>query len=424
MVDRYSNPATKNQEKSPRARLDVGAVRGDFPILRQKTYGKPLIYLDNAATAQKPQVVIDAIERYYSTDNSNVHRGVHALSVRSTKAFESTREKVRDFIGAESTEEIIFVRGTTEGINLIAGSYGRTHVGEGDEVLISEMEHHSNLVPWQLLCEEKRAKLRVIPMNDDGELVLEEYRKLLSPKTKIVAFVYVSNSLGTINPAAEMIDMAHERNIPVVIDGAQSAPHFSVNVRELDCDFYTFSSHKMYGPMGVGVVYGKRALLEAMPPYHGGGDMIRSVTFEKTTYNALPFKFEAGTPNVADVIGLGAVIDYIRGIGYAAISVHEQDLLAYATSQLSAIAGVRIIGTALNKASVLSFVLDGVHPHDVGTIVDREGIAIRTGHHCTQPVMQHFDVPATVRASFGIYNTRDEIDAFIRAMGKVREVFK
>jgi len=417
-----TNPATEQHGHS--SPYDVFAIRKDFPILRQKVYGKPLIYLDNAATAQKPQVVIDTLRRYYERTNSNVHRGVHALSQRATEEFENTREKIRDFIDASDTREIVFVRGTTEGINLIAVSYGDSHVSAGDEVVVSEMEHHSNIVPWQLLCERKGAHLKVIPMNDDGELLIDEYAKLLTPKTKIVSLVYVSNSLGTINPVKQMIEMAHKKGICVVIDGAQAAPHLAVSVRELDCDFYVFSSHKMYGPMGVGVVYGKQELLEKMPPYQGGGDMIKSVTFAKTIYNTLPFKFEAGTPNVGDVLGLGAVVDYLQHIGYPAIAEHERDLLEYATARLSTVDGIRLIGTAKDKLGVVSFVLDGVHPHDLGTIVDREGIAIRTGHHCTQPIMQHYNLPATSRASFGIYNTRDEVDALVASIDKVKEVFK
>lgn len=417
-----SNPAA--QSVGDGARLDAAAVRKDFPILDQKVYGKPLVYLDNAATSQKPTEVIEAINRYYSRDNSNVHRGVHALSIRATDAYEGVRVKARNFINAKSIEEIIFVRGTTEGMNLIAQSWGRANVGKGDEVMISEMEHHSNIVPWQMLCEEKGAKLRIIPMNDDGELRLHEYKKMLTARTRIVSLVHVSNSLGTINPVRDMVRLAHERGIPVAIDGAQAVPHMKVDVQELDCDFYAFSSHKMYGPMGAGIVYGKKALLQKMPPYQGGGDMIKSVTFTKTTYNALPFKFEAGTPSVADVVGLGAAIDYIRKLGYDSISTHENDLLMYATERLGTVGGIRIIGTAKEKTCVISFVLEGIHPHDVGTIVDREGIAIRTGHHCTQPVMRHFDVPATSRVSIGAYNTREEIDALVAALGKVKEVFE
>ena len=402
---------------------DVQRIREDFPALHQKIYGKPLIYLDNAATAQKPRAVIDALEHYYSTDNSNVHRGVHALSIRATEAFENTREKVRQFINAADTKEIIFLRGTTEGINLVAQSYGRARLKAGEEIVVSEMEHHSNIVPWQLLCEETGAKLRVVPFSDAGELLLEEYEKLLGPRTRMVALAHISNSLGTINPVKRMIKMAHAKNIPVLLDGAQAAPHVRVDVQELDCDFFVFSSHKMYGPMGVGVVYGRQELLEAMPPYQGGGDMISSVTFEKTLFKPLPYKFEAGTPNVAGVVGLGAAIDYLQAIGYPAIVAHDGDLLTYATDRLSEIEGLRIIGTAAEKIGMVSFVLDGVHPHDVGTILDREGIAIRTGHHCTQPIMQHYDVPATSRASFGIYNTRQEVDALAASIDKVKEVF-
>jgi cysteine desulfurase/selenocysteine lyase len=410
--------------RSSRVRYDVNAIRGDFPILNEPVHGKLLVYLDNAASTQKPRTVIDALEHYYSYDNSNVHRGVHTLSVRATREFEGVREKIRKFINAADPREIIFVRGTTEAVNLVAHSYGRKEVQAGDEIVISEMEHHSNIVPWQLLCEEKGATLRVIPMTDAGELRLDEYRKLLTRKTRLVSIVHASNSLGTINPVGEMIEMAHERGIPVMLDGAQSVAHMPIDVQNLGCDFFAFSSHKMYGPMGVGVLYGKRDLLEKMPPYQAGGDMIRSVTFTKTTFNALPFRFEAGTPSVGDVVGLGSAIDYIQGIGYPAMAEHEQDLLHYATERLSSIDGIRIVGTAADKTSVVSFLLDGVHPHDVGTIVDREGIAIRTGHHCTQPVMQHYNVAATSRASFGIYNTRDEIDALVAALGTVKDIFK
>ena len=423
MMERHPHPAPLSAGNETSNVLDTRRVRQDFPILKQHIYNKPLIYLDNAATSHKPQIVIETLTDYYSLNNSNVHRGVHTLSMRATRAYENSRERVVDFIGAAEPEEIIFVRGTTEGINLIASSYGRSHVGEGDEVIISEMEHHSNIVPWQMLCEEKNAHLKIIPMNDAGELLIDEYEKLLGPKTKIVSVVQVSNSLGTINPVREMIEMAHARNIPVCIDGAQTVPHYPVNVTELDCEFFVFSSHKMYGPTGVGVVYGKRELLEEMPPCQGGGDMIASVTFEKTTYNKLPHKFEAGTPNVGGVVALAAAIDYIEGIGYPAIVAHERDLGEYAVERLTTIPGVRMIGTAKERAAVVSFVIEGIHPHDVGTILDREGIAIRTGHHCTQPVMQHYNVPATSRASFGLYNTRDEVDALVVALEKVKEVF-
>ena len=403
---------------------DVSRVRTDFPALHQSIRGKPLVYLDNAATTQKPQAVIDALVHYYTFDNSNVHRGVHTLSARATEAYEGARKKVASYINAAEPAEIIFVRGTTEWINLVARSFTRCCIDRGDEVLISAMEHHSNIVPWQILCNESGAKLRVIPMNERGELLLDEYERLLTPKTRIVAVVHISNSLGTVNPVKEIVERAHAKNIPVLIDGAQAAPHIAVDVRALDCDFFVFSGHKMYGPMGIGVVYGKREFLERMPPYQGGGDMIASVSFEKTTYATLPYKFEAGTPNVAGVVGLGAAIDYILGLGLSAIAAHERDLASYAAERLSAIPGLRLIGTAKDKASVVSFVLDGIHPHDVGTILDREGIAIRTGHHCTQPVMDFFGVPATSRASFGLYNTRDEVDALVAALNKVKEVFE
>ena len=420
---------TANDVLIPRSRgrsspaLDVARIRADFPILNQKVYGKPLIYLDNAATSQKPQAVLDALVNFYRADCSNIHRGVHQLSMRATKAYEDAREKAQHFIQAKESREIIFVRGATEGINLVMQSYGRKHVAPGDEVIISAMEHHSNIVPWQLLCEEKGARLRVVPINDEGEFLFEEYEKILNSKTKLVAVAHVSNALGSINPVREIIKLAHKRNVPVLIDGAQAAPHLKLNVQELDCDFYAFSSHKMFGPTGVGILYGKAALLEAMPPYQGGGDMISSVTFEKTIYNKLPYKFEAGTPNIADGIAFGAAIDYLNGIGLDNIAAYEHDLLAYATEVVSAVPGVRLIGTAKEKASVLSFVVDGIHPHDIGTILDQEGIAIRTGHHCAQPVMDRFGVPATARASLAFYNTRQEIDALVVGLRKVKEVF-
>jgi cysteine desulfurase/selenocysteine lyase len=409
-------------EIQPAAGLDVQEVRKDFPILHQKVHGKPLVYLDNAATTQKPLAVIEAIENYYRRDNSNIHRGVHALSERATEAYEKVRGAAQKFLNAADKKEIIFVRGTTEAINLVAQSYGRKNVGSGDEVLITAMEHHSNIVPWQLLCEEKNAHLRVAPINDRGELVLEEFEKLLGPRTKIVGVGHVSNALGTINPVREIVRMAHARNIPVLVDGAQGAPHTRMDVQALDCDFYTISGHKMYGPTGIGVLYGKARLLEAMPPYQGGGDMIASVTFEKTVYNRLPYKFEAGTPNIADTIGLGAAIEYLNTLGLERIEAHEADLLAYATRAVESIPGVRIVGTAREKAAVLSFVMEDIHPHDIGTILDNEGIAVRTGHHCAQPVMQCFKVPATARASFGLYNTREEVDALAAGIKKVREV--
>ncbi len=414
----------ENADRNNPPPYDVTRIRRDFPALDQMIHGKPLVYFDNAATTQKPRAVIDALTHYYSFDNSNVHRGVHTLSMRATEAYEAARKKVASFINAADPTEIVFVRGTTEGINLVASSFARCCIGAGDEVLITAMEHHSNIVPWQILCNEKGAKLRVAPIDRSGELLLDEFEKLITPKTRIVAVVHVSNSLGTINPVEDIVEIAHAKQIPVLIDGAQAAPHAAVDVRALGCDFFVFSGHKMYGPTGIGVVYGKRELLEKMPPYQGGGDMIASVTFDKTTYNTLPYKFEAGTPHVAGVVGLGAAIDYIERIGLAAITAHERDLVEYATRELSSVSGIHLIGTARRKASVVSFVLDGVHPHDVGTILDREGIAIRTGHHCTQPVMDFFGLPATSRASFGLYNTREEIDALVAAIDKVKEVFR
>jgi cysteine desulfurase/selenocysteine lyase len=400
---------------------EVQKIREDYPILRQMVHGKPLVYLDNAATTQKPQAVINAIVDYYQHDNSNVHRGVHLLSERATEAYEKARGSVQRFLNAADSSEIIFVRGTTEAINLVAQTYGRQNVGEG-EVVITAMEHHSNIVPWQMLCEEKRATLRVAPINDSGELLMDDFAKLLGPKTKLVALSHLSNALGTINPIREIVRLAHEQNIPVLVDGAQAAPRMPVDVQELGCDFYAISGHKMYGPTGIGVLYGKKKLLEAMPPYQGGGDMIASVTFEKTLYNRLPYKFEAGTPDIAGVIALGAAIEYLEHLGLENIERHEHELLAYATEKVSAIPGVKLIGTAKNKAGVLSFVMDGIHPHDIGTILDHEGIAIRTGHHCAQPVMQRFGIPATARASFGLYNTKEEIDALVAGIKKVSEV--
>jgi len=413
-------------DSSPGADLefDVEKIREDFPILKQKIYGKPLVYLDNAATAQKPQVVMDTIHHYYVTDNANIHRGVHCLSQRATEAYEQARVKVQRFIHAAESREIIFVRSATEAINLVAQTYGRRHVQAGDEVIVSAMEHHSNIVPWQMLCEEKGATLRVIPMNDDGELLLDEYEKLLNPRTRLVAAVHISNALGTINPIQEIIERAHQQDIPVLVDGAQAAPHFEVDVQALDCDFYAVTGHKLYGPTGVGILYGKADLLDSMPPFQGGGEMIRSVTFEKTTYNVLPHKFEAGTPNIVGGIGLGAAVDYVSEVGWKNIAAQERELLLYATQQLSALSGLRIIGTAKEKASILSFVIEGVHAHDVGTILDQEGIAVRTGHHCAQPVMDRFQIPATARASFAFYNTREEIDVLVKGIQRVIEVFK
>ena len=398
-------------------------LRQDFPALRQKVRGKPLVYLDNAATSQKPQVVIDTIARYYLSENSNVHRGVHFLSDLATQAYEGARIRVRQFLNAAHDREIIFTRGTTDSINLVAHSLGRSRLRAGDEILISAMEHHSNIVPWQMVCEEKGARLRVIPINDAGELILEEYERLLSDRTKLVSVVYVSNALGTINPVRQIIALAHRRGIPVLLDGAQAAPHLRVDVQELDCDFFAFSGHKLFGPTGTGILYGKADLLETMPPYQGGGDMISAVTFEKTIYNSLPYKFEAGTPHIAGAIGLGAAIDYVQRIGLDRIAAYEHDLLAYGTGLLSAIPGLRIIGTAREKAGVLSFVLEGIHAHDVGTILDHEGIAIRAGHHCAMPVMKRFGVPATARASLAFYNTREELEALAKGLHKVIEVF-
>ncbi|MGH9366232.1 MAG: cysteine desulfurase [Thermoanaerobaculia bacterium] len=407
----------------PRAAFDVEAIRKDFPILTRRVHGKPLVYLDNAATTQKPLAVIDAERDVYLRSYANVHRGVHLLSVEATEACEKAREKARDFLHAAESKEIVFVRGTSEAINLVAATYGRQNVGAGDEVLITAMEHHSNIVPWQLLCAEKAAKLRVAPMNQRGELLLEELGRLLSDRTKLVAVPHVSNALGTVNPVREIVRMAHAKGIPVLVDGAQAAPRLPVDVRELDCDFYALSGHKMYGPSGVGVLYGKVKLLAAMPPYQGGGDMISSVTFEKSTWNVLPYKFEAGTPNIAGTIALGAAIDYVEKLGMEAIERHEADLLEDATDRVSAIPGVRLIGTAKEKAAVLSFTIEGVHPHDIGTVLDREGVAVRTGHHCAQPVMDFFKVPATARASFGLYNTRQEVDSLVAGIHEVKRMF-
>jgi len=403
--------------------FDPAAWRGDFPALNQQVHGKPLVYLDNAATAQTPLPVIEAIRRFYVEDCANVHRGVHELSQRATDDYENARLEIQKFLGAADSSEIIFTRGTTESINLVAHSYGRTHVQAGDEVLISAIEHHSNIVPWQMLCEERRARLRVAPINETGELRMEEFEKLLTARTRIVAITHVSNALGTINPVKRIIELAHKRGIPVLLDGAQAVPHMKVNVRELGCDFYALSGHKMFGPTGVGILYGKRELLQAMPPYQSGGDMIASVTFEKTTYNTLPYKFEAGTPNIADAIGLGETVRYLNRVGMDRIAASEHDLLAYATKVVSAIPGVRLIGTAREKASVLSFLLEGVHAHDLGTILDREGVAIRAGHHCAQPVMDFYGVPATARASLAFYNTREDIDRLVAAIGKAKELF-
>lgn len=402
---------------------DVNKIRHDFPVLGQTIHGKRLVYLDNAATSQKPKAVIDALIDFYTKDCANIHRGVHYLSERATKAYEDSRSKVRQFIHAREDREIVFVRGATEAINLVAQSYGKTHLGAGDEVVISALEHHSNIVPWQMLCSERGCILRVVPINDKGELLMESYEKLLSPRTRIVAISHISNALGTINPVQSMIEIAHGRGIRVLIDGAQAIQHTAVDVQKLDCDFYVFSGHKMYGPSGIGVLYGKAEHLESMPPYQGGGDMISSVTFEKTTYNKIPYKFEAGTPNIAGGIGLGASVDYLNALGMDNIAEHERQLLVYATESLTGIPGVRIVGTAGKKTGVVSFLVDGIHPHDIGTILDQEGIAIRTGHHCAQPVMDFFGVPATARASFGLYNTKEEIDALVAGILNVIKVF-
>jgi cysteine desulfurase/selenocysteine lyase len=403
--------------------LDVAKIREDFPILRYPVHGKPLVYLDNAATTQKPQVVIDTLSRYYTTANANIHRGVHTLSERATQAYEAARGTVRRFLNAADDREIIFVRGATEGINLVAQSYGRTFLKPGDEIIISAMEHHSNIVPWQMLCEQVGARLRVITINNAGELYLDVYEGLLNERTKLVAITHVSNALGTINPIRQVIDLAHHWNVPVLVDGAQAVPHLQVDVRGLDCDFYTFSAHKLFGPTGIGVLYGKAALLDRMPPYQGGGDMISLVTFEKTHYNTLPYKFEAGTPHIAGGVGLGAAIEYVNRIGLNAIAAYEHELIAYATDSLNAIEGLDMIGTAKEKTGVLSFTLEGVHPHDIGTVLDREGIAIRAGHHCAMPLMQRFGVPATARASLAFYNTKEEIDALAAALHLVKKVF-
>ena len=402
---------------------DVSRIRADFPVLQQTVNGKPLIYLDNSASSQVPQVVIDRGSIYLEQEHSNIHRGVHYLSQRATTAYEGAREKVKRFINARDSRECIFVRGATEGINLVMHGYGRKFIGAGDEIIISAMEHHANIVPWQMLCEEKGARLRVIPMNDAGELLLDEYDGLLNERTKLVSVLHVSNALGTINPIKEMIAQAHKYGVPVLIDGAQAAPHMPVDVQDLDCDFYAFSGHKMFAPTGSGIVYGKIEWLEKMNPFQGGGDMIKTVTFEKTIYADPPSKFEAGTPAIASQIGLGAAIDYLNSIGRERAAVYEAELLRYATERISAIEGVRIIGTAKNKASVLSFVIDDIHPHDIGTILDQEGIAVRAGHHCAQPVMQRFKVPATARASFAFYNTKEEIDVLARTIERVIEIF-
>jgi cysteine desulfurase/selenocysteine lyase len=418
---REAIPASTREPSAPA--FDVKRIREDFPILKQKVHGKPLVYLDNAATTQKPERVIQALQRFYTEDCSNVHRGVHLISERATQAYEDARAKVQRFIHAAEPREIIFVRGTTEAINLVASSYGRSHVQAGDEVLITALEHHSNIVPWQMLCAEKGARLRVAPINDRGELILEDFEKLLSPRTRLVSVAHVSNALGTVNPVRQIVRMAQRLNIPVFVDGAQAAPHLRVDVQDLECDFYAFSGHKLFGPTGIGALYGKAGVLEAMPPYQGGGDMILSVTFEKTTYNTIPYKFEAGTPNIAATIGLGAALDYLNQIGLDNIASYENALLAYATEAIGQIPGVRLIGTAREKTGVLSFVVEGVHAHDVGTVLDREGVAIRTGHHCAQPVMERFGVPATARASLAFYNTKQDINTLAAGIQRVKGIF-
>jgi cysteine desulfurase / selenocysteine lyase len=403
--------------------FDVQRVREDFPILNQMVHGKPLVYLDNAATSQKPLAVIEAERRFYEEDCANIHRGIHLLSERATKAYEDVRGKIQHLLNAPEARQIVFVRGTTEAINLVVSSYARRNLQPGDEVVITAMEHHANIVPWQMLRDEIGVVLRVAPIDDRGELVFEEFEELLGPRTRFVSVTHVSNVLGTINPVREMVRAAHRWSVPVLVDGAQAAPHLKIDVQELDCDFYAFSSHKVFGPTGVGALYGKVRLLESMPPYQGGGDMISSVSFEKTTYNTIPYKFEAGTPNIAATIGLGAAIDYVNRLGMDNLARHEHELLAYATERVSQIPGVRIIGTAREKASVVSFVLDGVHPHDIGTVLDQEGVAVRTGHHCAQPLMARFKVPATARASLAFYNTKAEIDVLVEAIDRVKQIF-
>lgn len=415
----------KLQQVQPEAHaLDVARIRRDFPILNETIHGKPLVYFDNAASTQKPRAVIDCIRQVYEHNYANVHRGVHTLSQRATDLFEAARDKVRAFINAAKAEEIVFVRGATEAINLVAQSYGRTHLKAGDEILITHMEHHSNIVPWQMVAQQTGATLKVAPMSHAGELRMDEFERLLSTRTKLVSVTHMSNALGTINPVARLVELAHGRGVPVLLDGAQAIPHLPVDVRALDCDFYVFSGHKLYGPSGIGVLYGKQALLQAMPPWQGGGDMIRMVTFERTEYNTLPFKFEAGTPNIVDAIALGAAIDYLQGIGMEAIADHEHRLLAYATERAAQIDGLTILGQAAQKGAILSFTLDRIHPHDVGTWLDRFGIAVRAGHHCAMPVMDFYGVPATTRASFAFYNTFEEIDILMDGIGQIIEVFR
>jgi cysteine desulfurase/selenocysteine lyase len=402
--------------------LDIAAIRQEFPILNREVKGRPLIYLDNAATTQKPQQVIDAIIHYYTNYNANIHRGIHTLAEEATADFEKTRDLVKSFIGAGSREEIIFTKGTTEGINLVAYTWGRKNIKAGDEIIISTMEHHSNIVPWQILCEEKNAVLKVIPINDDGELILNEYEKMLGPKTKLVSIVQVSNALGTVNPVKQMIARAHEVGAVVMVDGAQSAVHLDIDVSDMDCDFFAFSAHKLYGPTGVGVLYGKKELLESMPPFQGGGEMIKEVTFKKTTFNDLPYKFEAGTPNIADVIAFKSAIHFIQSIGKDKIRKHEQELLEYAHQELEKIPGLKIVGKAKDKISVVSFIIENAHPQDIGILLDNRGIAVRTGHHCAQPLMDRFSIPGTARASFAVYNTKYELDELVNALKRVVKI--
>ena len=412
-----------SQLEAPAPAFAVERVRADFPILQRRVRGRPLVYLDSAATAQKPRAVLDAVARYYAHGNANIHRGVYVLSEEATAAYDAARGKVQRFLNAASSREIVFTRSSTESINLVAQSFGRGNVGPGDEIVITHMEHHSNIVPWQLLCEQVGARLRVAPIDDTGTLQLDELERLIGPRTRLVSVVHLSNSLGTINPVREIVALARRRDVPVLIDGSQAVYHMPVDVQALGCDFYVCTGHKLYGPTGIGVLYGREALLERMPPWQGGGDMIRSVTFEQTTYADLPHKFEAGTPHIAGAVGLGAAVDYVRRIGFDAVAPHEADLLAYGTAALAEVKGLRLIGTAAARASILAFVMKGAHPHDIGTIVDTEGVALRTGHHCTQPVMDRFGVPATARASVAMYNTREEIDALVRALHRVREMF-
>lgn len=414
---------TLYKQASQTMSYDIEKIRDDFPILKQKVNGLPLVYLDNGATAQKPRQVIEVLDQYYREYNSNIHRGVHTLSEKATGEYEAARLKIKKFINAQTIQQVILTSGTTASINLVAQSYGRSTLKQGDEIIITEMEHHSNIVPWQMLCKQTGAKLKVVPINDKGELIMEEYESLLNDRTRLVAVVHISNALGTINPVEDMIKLAHNREVPVLLDGAQAVPHYPVDVQALDCDFYCFSSHKLFGPTGTGVLYGKTALLESMPPWQGGGDMIRTVRFDETTYNDLPYKFEAGTPHIAGVIGTGAAIDYVTAIGMDNISRHESELLAYATEKMSAIDSLTLVGTADNKAGILSFIMKDIHPHDIGTILDQHGVAIRTGHHCAMPVMERYSIPATARASLALYNTRDDIDHLVEAINNVAKVF-